>query len=73
VDSLGARLLVDRIRAGVTVGRVIKVERDAPELDLCVGDAGTIRDITPEGWLVAWEKGTTFVVDPAAVGARVMS
>ena len=56
MDSSGARLLVERFRSAVTVGRVIIVDRDTPELDLRVGDTGTVRAITDQGWLVAWQK-----------------
>ena len=56
MDSSGARCLVERFRSAVTVGRVISVDRDTPELDLRVGDTGTVRAITDQGWLVAWQK-----------------
>jgi hypothetical protein len=73
MDSSGARLLVERFRSAVTVGRVIIVDRDTPELDLRVGDTGTVRAITDQGWLVAWEKGPTLLIDPTEIAARVMS
>ena len=73
MDSAGARLLVERIRAAATIGRVVQVERPAPELELSAGDTGTIQVIRDEGWLVAWDKGLTLVVDPEVVSLRIVA
>ena len=40
---------------------------------LSVGDTGTIRAITDDGWLIAWDKGPSLVIDPDAVSLRVMA
>jgi hypothetical protein len=73
MDSAGARLLVERIRAAATIGRVVQVERPAPDLELAAGDTGTIQLIRDEGWLVAWDKGSMLVVDPEIVSLRIVA
>ena len=57
MDSIGARHLAARLRAGVPVGTTIVLERDDSDAGLVAGDRGVVDEITPDGVLVEWERG----------------
>jgi hypothetical protein len=66
MDTLGARHLAARLRAGVPVGTTIVVERDDSDAGLVAGDRGVVDEITLEGVLVEWERGFRLAIDPDA-------
>jgi len=71
VDTLGARHLAARLRAGVSVGSTIVLERDAVDAGLVAGDRGVVCEITPDGVVVEWEKGFSLQIDPVAMPYRI--
>lgn len=64
MDAAGAIQLAARIRAGVRIGTTIEVLDDASGDGLEPGDRGVVRAISPEGVLVAWERGFSLEIDP---------
>jgi hypothetical protein len=71
MDASGARHLAARIRAGVRVGQFVEVVGHDGVDQLRVGDRGVVRDIDQDGSvLVAWERGFSLAVDPAATILR---
>jgi hypothetical protein len=64
MDSAGARYLAARLRARVSVGTTIVLERDAAESGLVAGDRGVVNAITPGGVEVQWERGFSLSIDP---------
>jgi hypothetical protein len=69
MDSAGARLLLARITAGVRIGSVIELTRDAQ--DLHAGDRGTVRAVSADGRVqVQWERGFAREIDPATTPFR---
>ncbi|MGL6279580.1 MAG: hypothetical protein ACRC50_08520 [Gaiella sp.] len=69
MDSFGARLLAARIAAGVRIGAVIELVRDAGELQ--AGDRGTVRAVSPAGGvLVEWDRGFDREIDPVTTPFR---
>ncbi len=67
MDTLGARYLASRLRARARVGTTIILEQDDENSGLCAGDRGVVRDITPDGVVVEWERGLTLTIDPQAM------
>ena len=67
VDTIGARHLHARLRAGVSVGTTIVLERDDVDSGLRAGDRGVVSEITPDGVAVEWERGFSLVIDPVAM------
>jgi len=67
MDSLGARHLAARLRAGVSVGTTIVLDADDTESGLVAGDRGVVDEITPEGVVVEWERGVRLSIDPQAM------
>ncbi len=64
MDTIGARHLAARLRAGVRVGTTIVLESDEPESGLVAGDRGVVDEITPDGVIVDWERGFRVSIDP---------
>jgi hypothetical protein len=65
MDTLGARHLSARLRAGVKVGTTIVLDADDARSGLVAGDRGVVSDITPDGVVVVeWDKGFCLHVDP---------
>lgn len=64
MDAQGAVQLAARIRAGVRVGATIEVLDDASGDGLVPGDRGIVRAISPDGVLVAWDRGFDLAIDP---------
>ena len=67
MDTIGARHLAARLRAGVRVGTTIVLERSDTESGLCAGDRGVVNEITPDGVVVEWDRGFSLVIDPEAM------
>jgi hypothetical protein len=67
MDTIGARHLQARLRAGVRVGTRIVLERDDAGSGLCAGDRGVVNEITLEGVVVDWDKGFRLVIDPVTM------
>lgn len=67
MDTIGARHLAARLRAGVRVGTTIVLDRDDGASGLCAGDRGVVTDITPEGVVVEWDRGFSSMIDPQAM------
>ncbi len=66
MDSLGARHLAARLRAGVRVGTEIELDCDDAESGLRVGDRGVVSAITLDGVVIEWDKGFSLQIDPQA-------
>ncbi len=64
MDSLGARHLSARLRAGVRVGTLIELDCDDVESGLRAGDRGIVRAITLDGVVIEWDKGFSLNIDP---------
>jgi hypothetical protein len=64
MDTLGARHLAARLRAGVKVGTTIVLDADDTAAGLHAGDRGIVCDITAEGVVVEWDRGFRLHVDP---------
>jgi hypothetical protein len=64
MDTIGARHLAARLRAGVGVGTTIVLDADDAQSGLIAGDRGVVDDITPEGVVVAWDRGFRLSIDP---------
>ena len=64
MDSLGARHLTARLRAGVRVGTEIMLDCDDPDSGLIAGDCGVVSAITLDGVVVDWDRGFCLQVDP---------
>ena len=64
MDSLGARHLSARLRAGVRVGTEIELDCDDAESGLRAGDRGVVSAITLEGVVIEWDKGFSLHIDP---------
>jgi len=67
---MGARELAARIRAGVRVGAVIEVVQDGSGDGLVPGDRGVVEAISPDGVLVAWDRGFSLEIDPDVTAYR---
>ena len=67
MDTIGARHLAARLRAGVRVGTTIELESDDPESGLVAGDRGVVDEITPDGVVVEWERGFRLMIDPQSM------
>ena len=67
MDTSGARHLAARLRAGVSVGTTIVLDRDDTESGLYAGDRGLVREITSDGVVVEWDRGFSLNVDPQAM------
>jgi len=64
MDTAGARHLAARLRAGVSVGTTIVLDRDDTASGLCAGDRGLVSEITIDGVVVEWDRGFSLSVDP---------
>ena len=64
MDSIGARHLAARLRAGVRVGTTIVLDTDDPRSGLIAGDSGVVDEITPDGVVVDWDRGFRLSIDP---------
>ncbi len=51
-------------------GTTIVLEHDDPASGLRAGDRGVVREITPDGVVVEWERGFSLVIDPQAMPYR---
>ena len=67
MDTLGARHLAARLRAGVRVGTEVELDGDDAESGLRAGDRGVVRAITLDGVLIDWDSGFSLLVDPQAM------
>jgi len=67
MDSLGARHLTARLRAGVRVGTEIELDCDDAESGLRAGDRGVVSAITLDGVVIEWDKGFSLQIDPKAM------
>ena len=67
MDSLGARHLAARLRAGVRVGTEIELDCDDVKSGLRTGDRGIVSSITLDGVVIEWDKGFTLQIDPTAM------
>jgi hypothetical protein len=63
-DSIGARHLSARLRAGVRVGTEIELDCDDVESGLRAGDRGVVKAITLDGVVIEWDKGFSLHIDP---------
>ena len=66
MDTIGARHLAARLRAGVPVGTTIVLDRDDSDAGLRAGDRGVVDEIRLDGVLVEWERGFSLTIDPEA-------
>ena len=64
MDSIGARHLAARLRAGVRVGTTIVLDTDDPRSGLVAGDSGVVDEITLDGVVVEWDRGFRLSIDP---------
>ena len=64
MDSIGARHLAARLRAGVRVGTTIVLDTDDPTSGLVAGDSGVVDEITLDGVVVEWDRGFRLSIDP---------
>ncbi len=64
MDTLGARHLSARLRAGVRVGTEIELDCDDVESGLRAGDRGVVKAITLDGVVIEWDKGFSLHIDP---------
>ena len=64
MDSIGARHLAARLRAGVRVGTTIVLDNDDPRSGLVAGDSGVVDEITLDGVVVEWDRGFRLSIDP---------
>ena len=60
-------LLAARLRAGVKVDNMIMLDNDDRASGLVDGDVGVVREITPDGVVVDWDRGFSLRIDPATV------
>ncbi len=67
MDTLGARYLAARLRAGVRVGTTIVLDGDDPTSDLVAGDRGVVSAITTQDVIVDWDRGFQLGIDPLRV------
>lgn len=67
MDSLGARHLSARLRAGVRVGTEIELDCDDVDSGLRAGDRGIVSEITLDGVVIEWDKGFSLQIDPLAL------
>ena len=67
MDTLGARHLSARLRAGVRVGTTIELDGDDAESGLRAGDRGVVSAITLDGVVIDWDRGFSLHVDPQAM------
>ena len=72
MDTLGARHLAARLRARVSVGTTIVLERDAEAAGLRAGDRGVVSAITVDGVVVDWERGFSLAIDPDQTPYRAL-
>ena len=73
MDTIGARHLAARLRAGVPVGTTIVLERGSAEAGLEAGDRGVVEEITPDGVVVEWERGFSLQIDPEQMPYRALA
>jgi hypothetical protein len=73
MDSMGARHLAARLRAGVSVGTRIVLDGDDAASGLRAGDCGVVSEITLDGVLVEWDRGFSLNVDPQAMPYRPLA
>jgi hypothetical protein len=73
MDTIGARHLAARLRAGVPVGTRIVLECSSAEAGLQAGDRGIVEEITPEGVVVEWERGFSLRIDPEQMPYRALA
>jgi hypothetical protein len=75
VDAQGARDLVARIKAGVSIGmRVELVSDPGDESGLCAGDRGVVDQIDENGHvMVMWDRGFVFQIDPQQTPVRPLA
>jgi hypothetical protein len=67
MDSLGARHLTARLRAGVRVGTAVELDCDDVESGLRAGDRGVVSAITLDGVVIEWDRGFSLQIDPQAM------
>ena len=71
MDVSGARQLAARLRANVRIGERIELVSDETGSGLHAGDCGLVQGISDDGnILVAWERGFSLEIDPAATPVR---
>jgi hypothetical protein len=73
VDTIGARYLAARLRAGVAVGTTIVLEQGSTESGLEAGDRGVVEEITLDGVVVEWERGFSLRIDPEHMPYRALA
>lgn len=66
MDAIGAKLLADRIRTGVSVGMRIELVADpGGDSGLVAGDRGIVNGIDDDGHVVVqWDRGFISGIDP---------
>ena len=72
MDATGARYLAARLRAGVSVGTTIVLERDDEGSGLHAGERGVVTEITLHGVIVEWDRGLVLTIDPQSVPYRAL-
>lgn len=75
MDPQGARHLLARIRAGVSVGSRIELVGDAGgDSGLCAGDRGVVNEIEETGRLIVlWDRGFAYEIDPEETPFRPLA
>jgi hypothetical protein len=73
MDSMGARHLAARLRAGVSVGTRIVLDGDDKASGLRAGDRGVVCEITLDGVVVQWDRGFSLSVDPQTMPYRPLA
>ena len=72
MDTIGARLLAARLRAGVRPGTMIELISDSTEdSPLRPGDYGIVRDLKQDGSIIVeWERGFLVEIHPSLAEYR---
>lgn len=74
MDTNGARLLADRIRARVGVGMAIELLRDVEDgHGLRSGDRGVVTEIRAGRLVVDWDRGFSCELDPGRATYRPLA
>jgi len=72
MDTIGARHLAARLRAGVRVGTTIVLDVDDGPSGLMAGDRGIVDEITLDGVVVEWDRGFRLSIDPQATSYHAL-